>query len=374
VADQDKSIAVIDGTPDVATAFNYAHDQDDLVDVLMNTDPLHSAEQITGKSYKDDPETDSLGMAMFFAHNRLKEQALSSLGETHYNIDLDSYIRIVEDRLGGVLVRTQEFDNLDYNGKPYEDAPKSRTHYVYLIDGGAVLEFDSWWTTYPEPRWKINSANLYYNWRPNEAYLDQQRQARALYKQERKAREEGRLDDAKWLDEQARAIMPPHMVSSGGWDYEDPSVPLSVENPDYDESLRWDYEDPRSHKMIDNPEIDPDKFIVSGYHDAREGLVHTVERFRKWGSFMMEWVTLPFGSCFHLLVGKEQDDYYAIDKVDHDTAMSWPLDLRRKKAQKRRKRQDAAWDAHVETWPDEIKAIAMKAVEHERTKRAERRF
>ena len=49
----------------------------------MYTDALHVAGQMTGKSYKDDSETESLGIGLLIAANRNREQVLRKSGDTY---------------------------------------------------------------------------------------------------------------------------------------------------------------------------------------------------------------------------------------------------------------------------------------------------
>jgi hypothetical protein len=65
------------------------------LDEALNFDALATAEKVTGKSYKDDQNTADVGMGLFMAHNKAKEDLLIANDDTHFNIAYSEAERII---------------------------------------------------------------------------------------------------------------------------------------------------------------------------------------------------------------------------------------------------------------------------------------
>ncbi len=64
----------------------------------LKFDGLHEAEQITGKSYKEDGMTSALGMQMTMANNARKSELLQQSNDTHFNMSWKSFVELIESR------------------------------------------------------------------------------------------------------------------------------------------------------------------------------------------------------------------------------------------------------------------------------------
>lgn len=124
----------------------------DLIENLLNIDPLDAAEQLTGSSYKDDAGTAALGMLMMFERNDRLTQALTAADDTLLINDVDRYLRIIHE-MGFELGLKMPFTAKSL----YDDADTiNETFYVFARRDGFLLAFDTYDTT------RVNSAHLYY--------------------------------------------------------------------------------------------------------------------------------------------------------------------------------------------------------------------
>jgi hypothetical protein len=128
---------------------------DDLTDLLA-LDPLDAAEKLTGKFYKDDPDTMWLGLAMHVGHASAKEHALAAAGDTHYNSTLTEQMAVFVD-LGFTVVLTDAFA-----GRSWDDEPTPAETFTILWHPAGILA-----TVESYQGDRRNSAKIYYNWQPN---------------------------------------------------------------------------------------------------------------------------------------------------------------------------------------------------------------
>ena len=119
------------------------------LDNALKFDSLSEAEKITGKSYKTDKATESLGMAMFFEHNKHKARLLDESDDTGFSNTVEDYLRIAKD-IGFELLLTEPLP-------AYED----RQDYIYILwhEGYSILlHFDSYFGNE-----SVNSGKFHYN-------------------------------------------------------------------------------------------------------------------------------------------------------------------------------------------------------------------
>lgn len=114
---------------------------------LLKRDGLHEAEQATGKSYKESPETLSLGMHHTISLNKQKEKALKEIGDTTFSMKTEDYLKIVTD-FGFELLRKIDFIGHNNNNESQ--------YVMYHNKYGILLNFDTFHDT-------INGGNFYYN-------------------------------------------------------------------------------------------------------------------------------------------------------------------------------------------------------------------
>lgn len=79
--------------PEGSGAEEMTHDPKSL-EALLDFDALTAAEGLTGQSYKEDPGTEALGLALHLEATRLKREALIARDDTHYSSPFVDTVRI----------------------------------------------------------------------------------------------------------------------------------------------------------------------------------------------------------------------------------------------------------------------------------------
>lgn len=126
-----------------------------LNDDILNFDALNTAEKITGKSYKEDKETELLGIALHIGHAEDKKARLMESCDSYFSQPLENYLSIVYE-LGFQIAYTEEIP-------PKKDEDRlSDAYFIFYHPDGIILEFDSYWGMK-----SINGGRFFYNWRPN---------------------------------------------------------------------------------------------------------------------------------------------------------------------------------------------------------------
>jgi hypothetical protein len=122
-------------------------------DEMLHTDPLLMAEQITGKSYKDDGDTAGIGMLLHMIKAEALKEELSLRDDLYYGVNWVDANRIVAE-LGFEEIFSEDFSD-DSFGRHVEET------YKVFWRNGALLTLESY-----DNRDRINSAKVYYNWKP----------------------------------------------------------------------------------------------------------------------------------------------------------------------------------------------------------------
>ena len=118
----------------------------------LNYDGLAEAEKVTGKSYKDDEETERLGFIMSIVGNQRKNNLLEETGDTNFNTTFAVYEEIAE-KIGFV----KGFERF------YDDGTRLC---IYHYEG-FILKIGTYkWDSSSEE--SINTAILYYNLVPKD--------------------------------------------------------------------------------------------------------------------------------------------------------------------------------------------------------------
>jgi hypothetical protein len=118
---------------------------DPILENLLSVDPLGVAETLTGKSYKDDAGTMSLGFFLAGQHNASKLEALAAAGDTRHGITYDEFERLVLEH-GFESILKENF--------------KSEVYQIFWHPEGLLLASESFHRT------TLNTAKVYYNWKP----------------------------------------------------------------------------------------------------------------------------------------------------------------------------------------------------------------
>lgn len=120
-------------------------------DDLLNMDPLLEAENITGKSYKDDEDTTMLGMALHMLKNEQVRLELGLRGDTYYSMTYDEYMAVAHN-LGFVTMLSLPFTN----GDGVEEVQE------FLWRDGLLLITESY-TWEKGGKRSTNNAKMYFN-------------------------------------------------------------------------------------------------------------------------------------------------------------------------------------------------------------------
>jgi len=116
---------------------------------LLHLDPLLEAEKLTGKSYKEDDDTQWAGFGIMRAKSKAVEQELSERGDTTFRNQLDRYQEIIT---GYGFEKVLELDfNAAHDNKPEK-------FFVYWHPYGLLLHFDTYQT------YEVNGGNVQYCW------------------------------------------------------------------------------------------------------------------------------------------------------------------------------------------------------------------
>lgn len=125
------------------------------IEESLKYDALQEAENITGKSYKEDKLTTSIGFASFLENNEKKEQLLSSIDDTVFSETEENYMRKVVD-FGFKEVLLIPFVN--------EKGVEERLHIMWHDEYSILLS----WDTHTCIEVSRNGGNFYFNWIPND--------------------------------------------------------------------------------------------------------------------------------------------------------------------------------------------------------------
>lgn len=127
---------------------------DDIASAL-SFDALHTAEQLTGRSYKDSKATEALGLALHIEHVQRKADLLRAAGDTVFSNTVADYLRIAAEEGFAVVL------DLPFKGRVYGEEEAADEHlYVLWHADGVLLKFDTHGGD------SVNGGQFYYNWRP----------------------------------------------------------------------------------------------------------------------------------------------------------------------------------------------------------------
>lgn len=129
-----------------------------VIDTMLKFDPLQAAEDLTGRSYKQDSVTEALGFALMVQHGQTKAKLLEESGDSTLSNELKKYKQIISE-IGFEPAASFPFQR---PGWGQEDSPVDDVLFVYAHrQYGIVLVFDSYC------RDRVNGGNFFYCWRSN---------------------------------------------------------------------------------------------------------------------------------------------------------------------------------------------------------------
>ena len=130
---------------------------DKKIDRALKFDALAEAEKITGKSYKNDELTESLGFLMHIEAGAAKKKLLQEAGDTHFRMTPQEFIDVIVG-YGFEVGYMEQFVDDHY------DEPSNSTLYIFFHrEKGLILKFDTYFNGT-----SVNSAKVYYNFQVDE--------------------------------------------------------------------------------------------------------------------------------------------------------------------------------------------------------------
>jgi len=266
---------------------------------LLETDPLSEAEKLTGKSYKEDKVTESLGFLMMLSIKEEKENLLTSVDDTTFSETEGEYLRKVTD-LGFELLLKETFIGRGYGNTPTEEHFYIMFHREYSI----LLS----WDTFVGKR---NGGNFYYNWSPNESfgghsyrgsggYVSSIRDIFSLYYNKDFTNHDF-TDFSKTFGDEPRWVL-----------HEDYEVFRKI-------SDEW------HNKLNDYVKLHDLRIIWRGGNDCREAIKYTINGLAANGTFLKKWKEQPFMWLLHHGEKNNKPDNYK--EINEMKISKFPLDI-----------------------------------------------
>lgn len=120
---------------------------------VMSVDPIHVFETLSGKSWKENSDSDDYAMMAFaIAVNAQKNEVLKRNRDSYFGMSVDEYISLITQH-GFEQVLCDDFTT-ELHG--YNDK-----HYIFWHHKGLLLSFDTF-----DGR-SVNGGKIYYNWAPD---------------------------------------------------------------------------------------------------------------------------------------------------------------------------------------------------------------
>ena len=120
----------------------------------LSFDGITTAENLTGKSYKEDAATEELGVALQISANMNLNKALVEVDDTTYADEIGRYLRIVKEE------GFKEILCIPFEGKPFNETVEEK-YFIFWHEDGLLLSFETYRGT------SVNSSHVYFNWLGN---------------------------------------------------------------------------------------------------------------------------------------------------------------------------------------------------------------
>lgn len=233
-----------------------------LIKEIQKEDPLVIAEQLTGKSYKEDDNTGLLGLAIQMEKNKILNQLMDKSDDTKFSEITEEYLRKVTD-FGFEIVYSEDFQSEGWNSEVITE----KLYILFHKEHSILLVFDTF-------RGNINGGNFYYNWSPNDIY------------NRMNCTSSGGYEGLYWKSDFSEELINPE--ESPNWD---------LNNQSWDEYiiLQKEWSIRNKQYCIDNNL----RAIWVGYHDCREAIKNNINLMLKNGVFLKEWKKQPFLWLLH---------------------------------------------------------------------------
>lgn len=264
---------------------------------LLNFDALHEAEKVTGKSYKEDGGTESLGFLWHIENSQKRKALLTKLGDSTFSNTEEDYLNIVKS-IGFESLLVEPFIN--------RDGIEERYHIMWNKERSILLSFDthtwgddgSWAKAGKDvPPPNVNGGKIYYNWSPNPDCKNHCTSSGGYV---------GNGDSNKSYSVYFNSDFTPHILPDE----------LRVIEP----KLDWDDYDGYIKAFDEWCDIVTDYVkenqlvkVWSGDHSCQEAIKFNISELEKNGAFLKQWVEPPFMWLLHYMDSKDDGyDYKAI--------------------------------------------------------------
>lgn len=261
---------------------------------LIAIDPLLEAEKMTGKSYKNDDETNRLGFVMHIGKNKALDAVLTKLDDVKYRDSITEYTRKMKN-YGFELALELPFKS------------EHCTEHLYIMfhrKNSLLLVFDSYTVTdhdgsyarsgnqVPPP--SINGGHIYFNWSPNDGKSNSISGFSGGYIWPNDMRF-ATMYDENWNEIDQNTLDVPKHVRYSEFDYD------FVKMKEYDDSIdlalsKYKY-----------------RLVKYGDIDCREAAKMALTEMAQHGKFLQKWKKQPFMWLLHH--GDTKDDNYDHEKI-----------------------------------------------------------
>jgi hypothetical protein len=254
---------------------------------MLDYDSLSEAEKITGKSYKEDKITESLGLINHIQHNKRKNELLESLGDSKFNNTEEDYLKIVKS-IGFEHVLIEKFIN--------ENGVEERLHVLWNKENSILLVFDTY-SYYDDGNWEkevpkpiVNGGNFYYNWSPGKDKTTIGGSGGYV----------SNGDNNLTYSTLFNKDFTPHLLPD---DLRNKEPKLDLDNySEYSEKFKTWCDYVYSY-IVDNELIN----IWCSHNDCREAIIFNINRLKDNGSFLKQWKKKPFLWLLHYMDTKDND-------------------------------------------------------------------
>ena len=257
---------------------------------ILSFDALSEAEKITGKSYKDDKDTESLGLFMHITANKMKHDVLSSIDDTCFSETESEYLRKVTD-FGFKLIKM-----ITFKGKGWSDEKVTEHFYIMFHDEYSILLT---WDTFCGSR---NSGNFYYNWIPNRNNTEHYTENGGYINHKLNG------DRCNTFSSLFNSDLTPHVICP----IIEASEPHNKNYAEFDEYCKLHK---KWYEFVYKPYVQNHNLvsIYSGHHDCREALKMHINNLAIHGTFVKDWIEQPFLWLLHHVDEHKSDNYKKIN-------------------------------------------------------------
>lgn len=234
---------------------------------LGKIDPLHEAELLTGKSYKEDDQTSWLGFALQREKSKQLEQLLKSIGDTTFSNKLSDYLKIVT-AFGFEIIYQNQF----------VCEGRNEQHFIlWHKELSILLNFDTF--SWESGELNVNSGNFYYNWSPHCGNWGSGVTSSGVFVSEKDA-----SHLTMWDNDFSKTYYIPAYPQIPKWDK------ISYEQF---KNLKAPIEK-QQEEMWNKAIRDGKRVVWCGNHDCREALITNIKALYENGIFLTKWKECAF--------------------------------------------------------------------------------